>query len=397
MKDTLTPDMWTYLDNNATARLDPRVLQVMLPIFQDQFANPSSIHTPGLRATDALRKARHQVQSLIGAARESEIVFTSGGSESNNTAIFSALETQVGRDEIITSEVEHSSVLAVCAHLERSGRAKVHRIPVDQDGNLNLEAYRRTLSQKTAIASFQWANNETGVVFPVQVLASTAHQEGALFHCDAVQTAGKIPMHVQSTEIDMLSISAHKMHGPKGAGALYVRHGVRLAPLIHGGRQERGRRAGTENTAAIAGFGAAAELAAQELPYEMSRITVLRDRLQQEILRSIPHSVCIGEDCTRLPNTLNIAIEEVEADSLLLLLDRAYIAASSGSACASGSIEPSHVLRAMKVPFGYIRGSLRFSFSRQNSIRDVDRVLEVLPRLVADLRATSFSLEAAHA
>ncbi len=395
MMDNDRTRAWVYLDNNATTRTDARVVEAMLPIFREQFANPSSTHALGVAASGTVRTARRQVQSLIGAARESEIVFTSGGSESNNAAIFSALETQVGRDEIVTSAVEHPSVLAVCAYLERMGRAKVHRIPVDRAGNLDLEAYRAALSEKTALVSVQWANNETGVVFPVQVLASMAHETGALFHCDAVQAAGKIAIDVQTAEIDMLSISAHKMHGPKGTGALYVRHGIRLAPLVHGGRQERGRRAGTENTPAIVGFGMAAELAEQALPLEMPRIALLRDRLEREILRLVPGSILIGDRDDRLPNTLNVAFEDLEADAILLLLDRASIAASSGSACAAGSMEPSHVLRAMKLPFGYLRGAVRFSFSRDSSEQDVDRVLDVVPKLVNDLQALSMPKEVA--
>ena len=386
---------WVYLDNNATTRMDPRVVETMLPVFREQFANPSSTHALGVAASDAVRKARRQVQSLIGAARESEIVFTSGGSESNNAAIFSALEMQAGRDEIVTSAVEHSSVLAVCDYLERMGRAKVHRIPVDRAGHLDLEAYRAALSERTALVSIQWANNETGVVFPVGQLASMAHKAGALMHCDAVQAAGKIAIDTQATQVDMLSISAHKIHGPKGAGALYVRHGVRFAPLLHGGRQERGRRAGTENTAAIVGFGVAAELAAEALPQQMPRVALLRDRLEREILRLVPGSILVGGRDGRLPNTLNIAFEDLEADAILLLLDRAAIAASSGSACAAGSMEPSHVLRAMKLPFSYLRGAVRFSFSRENSEQDVDRILDVLPQLVYELQTLSFPKEAA--
>ncbi len=386
---------WVYLDNNATTRVDTRVVEAMLPVFREQFANPSSTHALGAAASGTVRIARRQVQSLIGAGRESEIVFTSGGSESNNAAIFSALETEVGRDEIVTSAVEHPAVLAVCDYLERMGRAKVHRIPVDRVGHLDIEAYRASLSERTALVSIQWANNETGVVFPVSQLASMAHKAGALFHCDAVQAAGKIAIDAQAAQVDMLSISAHKIHGPKGAGALYVRHGVRFVPLLHGGRQERGRRAGTENTAAIVGFGLAAELAAEALSQEMPRIALLRDRLEREILRLVPGSILVGDRDGRLPNTLNIAFEDVEADAILLLLDRASIAASSGSACATGSMEPSHVLRAMKLPFSYLRGAVRFSFSRENSEQDVDRVLDVLPQLVYELQTLSFPKEAA--
>ncbi|MHB8302550.1 MAG: cysteine desulfurase NifS [Acidobacteriaceae bacterium] len=396
MTDMRLASPWVYLDNNATTRADTRVVDAMLPFFRGQFANPSSAHGLGAVVADAVRVARRQVQSSIGAASEKEIVFTSGGSESNNTAIFSALETQEGRDEIITSTVEHPAVLAGCAYLERMGRAKVHRISVDSEGQLDLSAYRRALSANTAVVSLQWANNETGALFPVGTLAAMAHQAGALFHSDAVQAAGKLAIDVQSTEIDMLSISAHKLHGPKGVGALYVRNGVRLSPLIHGGRQERGRRAGTENSAAIVGFGVAAELAAQTLPREMPRVAALRDRLEQETLRLISGAIVVGGRKNRLPNTLNIAFEDVEADSVLMLLDRACVAASSGSACAAGSMEPSHVLRAMKVPFEYLRGAVRFSFSRENSGHDVDRVLEVLPQVVHGLRATAVPLEVAY-
>jgi cysteine desulfurase len=387
---------WVYLDNNATTRVDERVVEAMLPVLRDNFANPSSKHPLGMAAAEAVEVARSQVRSLVGAAFEKEIVFTSGGSESNNTAILSALETQTYRDEIVISTVEHPSILAVCAHLEKLGKAKVHRISVDRDGNLNLEAYRSALSSRTALVSIQWANNETGVVFPVEMLAAMAHDAGALFHCDAVQAAGKTAIDVQNTAIDMLTISAHKIHGPKGVGSLYVRNGVRLAPLVHGGRQERGRRAGTENSASIVGFGVAAELAAQAMPEEMPRIAGLRDRLEFETLRLVPGSIAVGDRARRLPNTLNIAFENAEADSILLTLERASIAASSGSACAAGSMEPSHVLRAMKVSFSHLRGAVRFSFSRENSEADVDRVLNVLPEIAGELPARTAPLEAVY-
>jgi cysteine desulfurase len=333
---------------------------------------------------------------LLGAAHEKEILFTSGGSESNNTAILSALETQQGRNEIITSTVEHPAVLAVCDYLERAGRAKVCRIAVDESGQLDLDAYQRALNEKTAVVSMQWANNETGALFPIEKLAAMAHRTGALFHCDAVQAAGKLDISVRATAVDMLSISAHKLHGPMGIGALYVRNGVPFEPLIHGGHQERRRRAGTENTVAIVGFGVAAELAARALPHEMSGVAALRDLLEREILYRIPGAIVIGGKANRLPNTLCVAFEDVEADSVLLLLDRAFIAVSSGSACTAGSIEPSHVLRAMKVPFAFVRGAIRFSFSRENSDEDVARVLEVLPQVVNDLRTATMPMEAAY-
>jgi len=387
---------WVYLDNNATTRMDPRVVDAMLPFLRDEFANPSSLHDLGVSAKDAVRAARGQVCKLIGAERDSEVVFTSGGSESNNTAILSAFETQKERNEIITSVVEHPAVLALCAHLEKAGKAKVHRIPVDGQGNLIFDAYRKALSERTALASFQWANNETGVVFPVEMLASMAHESGALFHCDAVQAAGRVEIKVKETEIDMLSISAHKMHGPKGIGALYVRNAMKFAPLIYGGRQESGRRAGTENTPAIVGFGVAARLAAQSLQDDMNLISLLRDDLEREILRLVPTAIRVGDRRNCLPNTLNIAFENIEADSILLMLNRRSIAASSGSACTSGSLNPSHVLTAMKIPFSHLRGSVRFSLSRETTDSDVDLAIGVIQRAVSDLQASSVPMEAAY-
>jgi len=388
---------WVYLDNNATTRTNPRVVEAMLPFMCDHFANPSALHGMGIIAADAVRVARGQIAALIGACRDSEIVFTSGGSESNNTAILSALHTQEGRNEIVTSVVEHPAVLALCAHLEKTGKAKVHRIPINHRGALNLDAYRKALNTKTALVSIQWANNETGVVFPIEVLASMAHGVGALFHCDAVQAAGRVPIDIHAAEIDMLSISAHKMHGPKGIGALYVRHGLKLNPLIHGGRQERGRRAGTENTPAIVGFGVAAVMAAQALPVEIPRIAKMRDHLEREILSLIPTAMRVGDSKDCLPNTLNIAFENVEADSILVMLNRASIAVSSGSACTSGSMHPSHVLVAMKIPFSHLRGSIRFSLSRESKDCDIDRVLAVLPQVISDLQCSSMTMEATYA
>ncbi|HEY1255401.1 MAG TPA: cysteine desulfurase NifS [Terracidiphilus sp.] len=397
MTDNLSHSSWVYMDNNATTRTDPRVVEAMLPFMREEFANPSSLHAMGVSCAEAVRVARSHVSALIGALHDSEIVFNSGGSESNNTAILSALQTQAGRSEIITSTVEHPSVLALCTHLEKTGRVQVHRIPVDHRGALNLDACRRALNSNTALVSMQWANNETGVVFPVELLAMMAHSAGALFHCDAVQAAGRVAIDVAASEIDLLSISAHKMHGPKGIGALYVRHGVKLMPLIHGGRQERGRRAGTENTPAIVGFGTAAEIASQTMSWDMPRISVLRDYLEREILRLIPSAIQIGDRDHRLPNTLNVAFENLEGDSILMMLDRESIAASSGSACTAGSINPSHVLSAMKIPFSHLRGSIRFSLSRDSTDAEVDRILDVMPGIINGLQASSVSMEAAYA
>jgi len=386
---------WAYLDNNATTRPAGRVIEAMLPFYSDQFANASSMHGLGTESADAVRTARSQVRAFLGAERDSEILFTSGGSESNNTAIFSALDSQAGRNEIITSVVEHPAVLAVCAHLERIGRAKIHRIPVDRAGNLSLDAYRAALNQRTALVTMQWANNETGVIFPVELLASMAHGAGALFHCDAVQAAGRIALNIAQTEIDMLSLSAHKMHGPKGIGALYLRHGMRVTPLIHGGRQERGRRAGTENTPAIVGFGVAAEMAMLTMTQQMQRVAELRDCLKSELLQQIPGAMVIGDGLNMLPNTLNMAFADVEADEILLMLDKERIAASSGSACSAGSMEASHVLRAMKVPFSHLRGSIRFSLSRESTMDEINRVVTALPRIVEEVRSASMPLEVA--
>ncbi len=377
---------WVYLDNNATTRVDPRVVAAMLPFFTEQYGNASSMHALGSQVAEAVRVARSQVQRLVGAAFDQEIVFTSGGTESNNTAILSALATQTGRDEVITSMVEHPAVLALCEILEKRRGVKVHRLPVDSRGRLDLDAYRRVLNSRTAIVSLMWANNETGTLFPVAELAALAHEAGALFHTDAVQAAGKLALNLKGTAIDMASFSAHKMHGPKGIGALYVRKGVRLSPLVHGGRQERGRRAGTENVPAIVGFGKAAELVGASLEYEIPRLRALRDWLESFLLQRVPGAVVIGDKANRLPNTLNMAFEDLESEAILLLLDREGIAASSGSACAAGSMESSHVLRAMKAPWTAARGAIRFSFSRENSFQDVGCVLAVLPPIVERLR-----------
>jgi cysteine desulfurase len=357
----------------------------MLPFLRERFGNASSLHSFGSPVADAIKAARRQVQELVGAAFDHEIVFTSGGTESDNAAILSALETQTGRDEVITSMVEHPAVLALCEFLEKRRGVKVHRLPVDTSGRLDIDAYRQALNPKTAIISLMWANNETGTIFPVARLAAMAHEAGALFHTDAVQAAGKVPINLKDTAIDMASLSAHKFHGPKGIGALYVRKGVRFVPLVRGGRQERGRRAGTENAPGIVGFGKAAELAVASLD-EVARASALRDRLQDGLLALIDSATVIGDAENRLPNTLNVAFEHLESEAILLLLDRQDIAASSGSACAAGSMEPSHVLRAMKVPYTSAHGAIRFSFSRDNTAEDVDRVLAAMPPIIEKLR-----------
>lgn len=378
-----------YLDNNATTRVDPEVVAAMLPYFSEQFGNASSMHAFGADVGGAIKTARQRIQDLLGAEFDHEIVFTSGGTESDNTAILSALETQAGRNEVVTSTVEHPAILALCEHLEKTRGVKVHRIPVDSKGRLDINAYRRALGPRTAVASIMWANNETGTIFPVEQLAEIAHEAGALFHTDAVQAAGKLPINLKTTAIDMLSFSAHKLHGPKGIGGLYVRRGVRVRSLIRGGHQERGRRAGTENAPGIVGFGKAAELAMSHLHDEQTRVSALRDRLEKGIIQRVGNSIVTGDTDNRLPNTANIAFEYIEGEAILLLLNKEGIAASSGSACTSGSLEPSHVLRAMNVPYTAAHGAIRFSFSRENTDEDVDRVIEAVPPIIEKLRTLS--------
>ncbi len=378
-----------YLDNNATTRVDPTVVETMLPFFTQQFGNASSTHAFGASVAGALKTARKQLQELLGTAYDHEIIYTSGGTESNNTAILSALEAQPGRDEIVTSAVEHPAVLQLCQHLEKTGRAKVRYIGVDSLGRLDLDAYRAALSDKVAVVSMMWANNETGTIFPVEGLAELAKGIGALFHTDAVQAIGKTPVFLKNSAIDMLSLSGHKLHAPKGVGALYVKRGVRFKPLLRGGHQERGRRAGTENVPGIVALGKAAELAIQHMADVEGRVKDLRDRLEKAIVQSVSNCFVNGDLHDRLPNTSNIAFEFVESEAILLHLTRAGVAASSGSACASGSIEPSHVLLAMNIPVTAAHGSIRFSLSRDNNVEDVDQVIAVMPAIIEKLRALS--------
>jgi cysteine desulfurase len=376
-----------YLDNNATTRTDPAVVDAMLPFFSQQFGNASSSHAFGSEVAGAVRQARRSLQELLGAAFDHEIVFTSGGTESNNTAILSALATQDGRNEIVTTAVEHPAVLTLVEQLAHSG-IKTHLIPVDSLGRLDIEAFRHALGPRTAIASVMWANNETGTVFPIAFLAKMARAAGALFHTDAVQAVGKVSIDLKDSEIDMLSLSGHKLHGPKGIGALYLRKGTRFKPLISGGPQERRRRGGTENVPGIVGLGKAAELAAASLEQERGRIGALRDRLEQGVLR-LGQCVALGDIRNRLPNTANIAFAHLEGEAIVHRLNRAGIAASLGSACSSGSMEPSHVLRAMNVPAECLRGAVRFSLSRETTPEDIDRTVRELSDIVAGLRAMS--------
>lgn len=375
-----------YLDNNATTRTDPEVVAKMLPFFSEEFGNASSSHGFGVEVSGAVREARRSVQALLGAAHDHEIVFTSGGTESDNAAILAGLAAREGRDEIVTTAVEHPAILSLVEHLQKTRGVTVHLIGVDARGRIDLDAFHAALGPKTAIVSAMWANNETGTLFPIEELARLAHEAGALFHTDAVQAVGKIPIDLKATQIDFLSLSAHKLHGPKGIGALYVRKGTKFAPFLRGGHQERARRGGTENTPGIVGLGAAAELARLRLQEDAAHIAALRDRLEAGVTQRIAQCQISGDVDNRLVNTSNIAFSDIEGEAILTHLDRAGIAASTGSACTAGSTEPSHVLRAMNVPEEALHGAIRFSFSRENTIEEVDDVLETLPGIVARLR-----------
>jgi cysteine desulfurase len=377
-----------YLDNNATTACDPAVVAAMLPFFTEQFGNPSSMHSFGNKVGLALKEARARVQALLGAEHESEIVFTSCGTESNSTAILSALKAQPERNQIITTVVEHPAILAVCEQLEKEG-VVVHRLKVDKRGRLDLDEYRALLSPRVALVTAMWANNETGTLFPIGQMAELAHAAGVMFHTDAVQAVGKLPMELKNSKIDMLSLSGHKLHALKGIGVLYLRRGLRFRPLLRGGHQERGRRAGTENSASIVGLGVAAEQAMQHMAHEATEVKRLRDRLEAGILAQVPRAFATGDTANRLPNTASIAFEFVEGEAILLLLNKEGIAASSGSACTSGSLEPSHVMRAMGIPYTAAHGTVRFSLSRYNTEAEIDRVIAAVPPIIAQLRRIS--------
>ena len=376
-----------YLDNNATTRVAPEVVEAMMPYFSELYGNPSSMHRFGGNVAAAVREAREQVAALLGAAPE-EIVLTSCGTESDSTAIRSALGANPDKRHVITSQVEHPAVKNLGEALVAEGY-RVTFVPVDRQGRLDLDYLKRHLTDDTAVGSFMWANNETGVIFPMEEIAGIFKEKGVLLHTDAVQAAGKIPMDMARIPVDMLSLSGHKLHGPKGIGVLYLRKGTPFRPFLLGGHQEGGRRAGTENTASIIGLGKACELARQHLEAENTRVRGLRDRLEAGLLQAVPGATVNGEGQDRLPNTTSIAFDSVEGEAILLMMDEFGICASSGSACTSGSLEPSHVLRAMNVPFTSAHGSIRFSLSIYNTDADVDRVLEKLPPIIARLREMS--------
>jgi len=380
-----------YLDNNATTMVDPAVVEEMLPFFTVQFGNPSSIHSFGNTVGRSLKKARQQVQALLGAEHDSEIVFTACGTEADSTAILSALKAQPERKEIITTVVEHPAVLSLCEYLEKDGYT-VHWLKVDDKGRLDMDVYADLLEERgehIAIVSVMWANNETGTIFPVEQMATMAAEADVMFHTDAVQAVGKVPMMLADSDIDMLSLSGHKLHAPKGVGVLYLRRGTRFRPLLRGGHQERGRRAGTENVASIVGLGRACELAMEKMEYENTVVKAMRDKLQEGILSAVPYCFPTGDVENRLPNTCNIAFEYIEGEAILMLLNKVGIAASSGSACTSGSLEPSHVMMAMGIPYTAAHGTIRFSLSCYNSMDEIERVIEAVPPIVAKLRKLS--------
>lgn len=378
-----------YLDNNATTQCAPAVVEAMLPYFSEKYGNASSMHSFGGNNRHAIDHARQQVADLIGAAHADEIIFTSCATESDNTAIFSAVRTQPNKKHLITSAVEHPAIMEPYKYLEAQGY-RVDFIGVDEKGRFDMERFKSVLDEDTALVSVMWANSETGTIFPIAEIARLTHEKGALFHTDAVQAVGKIPVRVQETAIDMLSLSAHKFHGPKGVGALYVRRGTRFMPYLMGGHQERRRRAGTENVPYIVGLGKAAALAQERLADGTSaRIAALRDRLEQGIVSRIPDVKVNGDPEHRVPNTTNISFGYIEGESILMYLNDLGVCASSGSACTSGSLEPSHVLRAMGVPFQFAHGSIRFSLSDQTTPQDIDLVLNELPPIIERLRKIS--------
>jgi cysteine desulfurase len=376
-----------YLDNNATASVAPEVVKAMLPFLEEFYGNPSSMHTFGGQVHRQVEDARAKVAALIGA-EPGEIIFTGCGSESDNTALMSAAETFSGKKHIITTRVEHPAVLNFAKHLARKGY-RVTYVPVDTLGRLDMDFFIKSLDDNVAVVSIMHANNETGVIFPVEEIGSIARERGILFHTDAVQTTGKIPIDLKKLPVDMLSLSGHKLHAPKGIGALYVRKGTRFYPFLIGGHQEHGRRAGTENVPSIVAIGKACELALANMDQEAAHVARLRDKLEKALLEKCPDTRINGDTMNRLPNTTNISFEYVEGEAILLRIDRHGICASSGSACTSGALEPSHVLRAMGIPYTAIHGSVRFSLSRYNTDAEIDRVIEVFPPIIKELRALS--------
>jgi len=376
-----------YFDNNATTKVAPEVFEAMRPFFCDNYGNASSMHSFGGSVAKAVSNARQQVASLLGCDA-SEIIFTSGGTESDNAAITGTLASVPDRRKIITTRVEHPAVLEVCRSFEGHGY-EVVEIGVDKNGRLDMDQLRETIDDDTALVSVMYANNETGTIFPVEKIAEMAAAKGVAFHTDAVQAVGKLDINLSKSAIHVLSMSGHKLHAQKGVGILYVKKGTRLAPFMQGGHQESGRRAGTENVPAIVGLGRACELAAENMEKEKTFVRALRDSLEKGILETCPDSFVNGDVENRLVNTTNISFEFIEGEAILLMMDRFGICASSGSACTSGSLEPSHVLRAMGVPFTAAHGSIRFSLSRYNTQQEVDFVIDKVPAVINRLRELS--------
>jgi cysteine desulfurase len=385
----MNPQPLYYFVNNATTRVATEVVEAMIPFLSELWGNPSSIYGFGKQLAKPLEIARKKVAALINAEPR-EIIFTSGGTESNNSAIHSALVTHPQKRHIVTTAVEHSATIKFCAHLKKIG-FEITVLPVEADGSLDIHLLEKSIRPDTAIVSVMWANNETGVLFPVEEIAAICRSEHVLFHTDAVQVPGKLKIDVAKLGVDFLSLSAHKLHGPKGVGLLYVKRGVKYEPYIIGGGQEHGRRGGTENVPSIVGFGRAAELAMAHLQDENTRVRELRDKVEEAILAGIAGTVRNGTQETRLPNTSNISFEGIEAEGILLLLDELGICASSGSACTSGVLDPSHVLLAMGCSPARARGSVRFSLGVYNTEADVDFLLKHLPPIIAKLRSHSHS------
>jgi cysteine desulfurase len=377
-----------YLDNNATTRVLPEVAEAMLPFLTEHYGNPSSIHRFGSAVGERLTVAREQVGNLIGAADPIEIIFTSCGTEGDNAAIRGILEARPNKRHIVTTQVEHPAVLGLCQHLEKKGY-RVTWLSVDENGGLDVEELRSALTDDTALVSVMWANNETGVIFPIEQIGAIVKDKGIPLHVDAVQAAGKIHLKVEDLPVDLMTISGHKFHAPKGIGALYVKRGLTFPPFMIGGHQERNRRGGTENVPGIIGMGKAAEVAFSRIDSDAARIRGLRDQLESLLLRSCPGSRVNGGAQKRLPNTCNISFRYLEGESILVLLDQQGICASTGSACTAGSAEPSHVLRAMKVPPDWLQGAVRFSLGRFNTEEEIDYVNEKMPAIVQRLERFS--------
>lgn len=378
-----------YMDHTAGMPVDPRVLETMLPYFTQNYGNPSSVHSLGNEARSAIDEARSKVAELIGAERKEEIVFTSGGTESNNLAIKGvAYRNKDKGNHIITSSIEHMSVINTCKHLNKQG-FKITYLPVDKHGIVDLEALKKEITDKTILVSIMYANGEIGTIEPIKEIGEIVHTKGALLHVDAVAAAGQIPINVQDENIDLLSLSSNDMYGPRGVGALYIKTGTRIQPIIHGGGQERGLRSGTENLPGIVGMGKAAEITKVEIKTEAERLTKLRDKLIKGILDTIPESYLNGHPTRRLPNNVNVRFSYIEGESLILSLDMEGVACSSGSACTSKTLEPSHVLLAIGLAHEEAHGSLLFTLGKQNTEEDVKHVLSLLPRIVKRLRAIS--------